>query len=42
MVGTVFCFLHRNARMVIVLTLVAGLLLACGLVLQAFRYLHGV
>lgn len=42
MVGTVFCFLHRNARVVIILTLVAGLLLGCSLVLQTLRTLHGV
>ena len=42
MVGSIVCFLHRNARVVITLFLGAGMIMVCSLVLHTIRHLHGV
>lgn len=41
MVGAVFCFLHRNARVVITLVTGAVIVLGCSVILRALISLHG-
>ena len=42
MVGTIFCFIHRRARLVICLAFGAVFVLGCRLVLHFLRHLLGV